>query len=443
MTYFVPEQNVNALRKIAAKLMAKAAKLGSDLSITVTQNYKDMPLVVPSRSGMHPEVKRYVRTYEVLVTGTQPSENGWKFIGTVEAVEDGNILRLVPGVSVPESFRTLAPGCDHCKAKRNRRDCYLVQNTVNGNIMQVGSSCLQDFIGNAAQKITRLTNLWLNVDDVCTSYESRDGSNGSYTGSDYRYSMREFLAYVAVAVSRFGFMSRKASDTIREKAEAEGRTAHVATTASRAVSALMNDTSCDTCFTPSQEEMKAGYELADNAQAWLMMTYGTPLDMDTESVDDLTAWSLDQNLPRPGLNDFEYNLFTVGKSATVTLKNAGIAAYVIEAYRKAHNLVERRSDKTAESKHIGTVGERMRRVTVTCDRVFTGDSAFGTYHIFTLSTPDGNCLTWKTSSPDLVVGESYVVDATVKKHDEFRGKKQTVLSRVKIIEEIVALQKAA
>lgn len=70
-----------------------------------------------------------------------------------------------------------------------------------------------------------------------------------------------------------------------------------------------------------------------------------------------------------------------------------------------------------------------------------------TVHIYTFADEDGNCYVWKTQSflgleredeEGLVkkdyqeIGDVVTVKATVKEHSEFRGVKQTVLTRVKV-----------
>lgn len=68
----------------------------------------------------------------------------------------------------------------------------------------------------------------------------------------------------------------------------------------------------------------------------------------------------------------------------------------------------------------------------------------GIRHIYTLRDEDGNCLVWKTQKVidfydkesdewiDAEVGDTIEMKATVKEHSEYKGTKQTVITRPKI-----------
>lgn len=72
----------------------------------------------------------------------------------------------------------------------------------------------------------------------------------------------------------------------------------------------------------------------------------------------------------------------------------------------------------------------------------------GARHIYTFRDADGNCLVWKTANPlgmwsededgyekwvEAEVGGKVTLKATVKDHDEYKGTKQTVLTRAKVM----------
>ena len=72
----------------------------------------------------------------------------------------------------------------------------------------------------------------------------------------------------------------------------------------------------------------------------------------------------------------------------------------------------------------------------------------GTRHIYTFRDEDGNCYVWKTANPlgmwgedvdgyekwvEAEVGGKVTLKATVKEHGEYKGIKQTVLTRAKVL----------
>jgi hypothetical protein len=86
----------------------------------------------------------------------------------------------------------------------------------------------------------------------------------------------------------------------------------------------------------------------------------------------------------------------------------------------------------SKSEWVGEVKQRMRDLKVTLSSARACSSAYGTSIMFTFDY-NGNTLIWFTSCPpdeeDAVVGNEYLLTGTVKKHDTYRGVKQTYLNR--------------
>ena len=95
--------------------------------------------------------------------------------------------------------------------------------------------------------------------------------------------------------------------------------------------------------------------------------------------------------------------------------------------------------RKAISQYVGEVGERMNFIGEYEKRAwFTFRNPFGqeeTMYVHTFKTPEGNKLVWKTSSNGLGLiseGSSVDIKGTVKGHSEYKGEKQTVLTRCKV-----------
>lgn len=91
------------------------------------------------------------------------------------------------------------------------------------------------------------------------------------------------------------------------------------------------------------------------------------------------------------------------------------------------------------SQYVGTVGEKIT-LTAKYDhcawyetKSFKGWGT-DTVYIHTFITPEGNLLVWKTGIGNIKVdeGDSVQITATVKEHSEYKGDKQTILTRCKI-----------
>lgn len=88
------------------------------------------------------------------------------------------------------------------------------------------------------------------------------------------------------------------------------------------------------------------------------------------------------------------------------------------------------------SEYEGEIKERLRNLETTFVQKYTFDGFYGTTNVFTFKHGE-NILTWMTSScPEIEVGEKILLTGTVKKHQEYKGIKQTVLSRCIIKKEM-------
>lgn len=86
------------------------------------------------------------------------------------------------------------------------------------------------------------------------------------------------------------------------------------------------------------------------------------------------------------------------------------------------------------SRWIAAVGDRVT-VAVEVIAVSDGESEWGGYRFHALRDRDGNLLCWRSTSEYFQVGDKLTGKATVRKHGEFRGEKQTELTRCTLTRE--------
>ena len=155
---------------------------------------------------------------------------------------------------------------------------------------------------------------------------------------------------------------------------------------------------------------------------------------DEPSFTDLQPWGKGQD----GDSDFAYNMRTVANSDAITWKQGGIAAYLIEGYRrdKAREIEREVVAKAqADSEWIGVEGQRVTVPAATVTRVSEHESQWGVSFLVSMLDQAGNVVNTWTSAPwaeDLEAGEILDVTGTIKKLDEYRGVKQTTLTRVRV-----------
>lgn len=92
------------------------------------------------------------------------------------------------------------------------------------------------------------------------------------------------------------------------------------------------------------------------------------------------------------------------------------------------------ADPTDDSVHMYTVGERVRGLTLKVYKVWEGPG----YTMHTLVDDDNNVFMWTTSSRTLPLDAQVIMDVTIKEHTEYKGIKQTVLTRPRIKEVVEA-----
>lgn len=87
------------------------------------------------------------------------------------------------------------------------------------------------------------------------------------------------------------------------------------------------------------------------------------------------------------------------------------------------------------SKYMYNIKDRVE-IKLIKEDVFGYNTQYGYMHIYILKDKEGNTYKWNTSSTlDMEDEKWYTVKATVKAHEEYKGEKQTVLTRCKIQED--------
>lgn len=146
ITRVLPSFRLEALDALLKKLGKKAGKLGvaaPTYKVTATEvrdvSDTDVPHLV--------EFSTVEVAYEVI-----RKAGDWTFLAKIEFADmvDGTPRNKVSGVNLSEDhakrFITTHMVCQHCGINRKRNATYMVQD-CNDKTLQVGSSCLQDFLG--------------------------------------------------------------------------------------------------------------------------------------------------------------------------------------------------------------------------------------------------------------------------------------------------------
>lgn len=127
-----------------------------------------------------------------------------------------------------------------------------------------------------------------------------------------------------------------------------------------------------------------------------------------------------------------------------TNMNAGMLTSLIPTYRRAMDKKRREQAKASEkvSEYMFNVGER-----VSTDAIFEDYFTFSTYSVYSRDgevvkvvykfNVNGNTLVWITEKADLInnihKGQKVCLTGHVREHSEYRGTKQTVMTRCKVV----------
>lgn len=405
----IPEHNLPKLTERIEKLNRRASKLGCPQILYFVGDSYFLHL---DRNGDETQDQtkavRSIRMFKVAVVGESPKLNGWIFVAKLQHEDGANILRIAPTFEgqLPQGYRTSASICDHCQTDRNRKDTYVVMNEA-GEFKQVGRNCLRDFLGHvSAQAAAEWAEVLFDLSDICNGF-------GGLGGSLFYVPLETLLAQVAHICKTSGYVTRKQAQ------EEWGRTA----TPHMLFNLNTNSRVADELKSLNDSITDAERELAAAAREWA------------------------QGISPEGASDFEWNLRTMAGKDAVSYREVGIAAYVVPAYLRH---LETEADRLAREaraeaarlareargvpEFIGTVGQRQEfDLTVKLTRTF--ETQFGTSTMVIFEDANGNTAKWFASgcvTADWEAGQSYHVKATVKGHEEYKGRPETQLSRVAV-----------
>lgn len=392
-TYRVPAQNLPYMEEKLDEINKTAAKLGCDPVRVVEVGREEEER--ENAAG----VKYTVEFVLFVLEGTTPKFAGWHLVAVVEMLGNERLVKTVPGLECPMSFRQGGMTCDHCQCDRRRTKVLVLQHE-DGRYVQVGKSCVKDFLGGTSPEgIMSWAEIILSLDRTCAEAESE----GCLGGARYMPSIEEYLATVAVCIRRMGWVSAKMA---QESFETKTTTAYLA---------WMICTDIKNKFVREmivEKELKAeerDIELADKALEWA------------------------RSLPKDA-GDYLYNLGVACRSGVCTFKTIGLIASSISAYQREQDRIEELNIKGREprlSEHIGEIKER-RGFTVTVKAMKGFESSFGLKTLVRMHDAEGRTLIWWASGEVewMEVGKQYEITGTIKDHDEYKGWKQTVLQRV-------------
>lgn len=392
----LPVGNDEDFMKKCASMQKRAARLGStpftvavlgdcNESRRVTTVYTDYTGVDREKSVSVSVVMRY---YSIV--GVLPSLPGFEFLGVVEFDGGAAIIRAVPGKSIPTEYRAGSNRCDHCNKNRCRAEAIIVGEIATGRTLQVGKSCVKDFLGHDMKELTAALEFQSYIDQTY-----REESSGESYGKGVMW-LEHYMAIVVAVINQDDGAYRPSSFDN--------------STVSKARYAYMNTRKAqDDGLVLTERE----YEVA---KAYI------------NQARELFATKTD-------LSDYEYNLSHGVSRDGFSMSLAGVLASLPKYLSKT--AAPAKKEAAASSIHVGEVGTKVEMV-LTYERTISFDGSYGTNHFHFFKNGD-NIVKWSTNKGmwvesayrHLNEGETIKVNATIKAHDEYKGVAQTVITRAK------------
>lgn len=402
--FSIHESNLERLQKKIGRIRNKCHKYGCDFAYAeVGEEFKTRT----DDNGVE-HVERYVI---VEAEGTA-KVNGWKFLGTINRTDAGNILRLMSDeVVVPEYYYNCEPECEHCHSRRHRKETYLVYNEETKEFKQVGSSCLNDFTnGLSAEAVANYISLF----DELIEGEAP----GESWGGKVWYEIPEVLTYAVDFVQNIGYASTYITDDYGDR--------------------MFNPNSTKSWVSDAidYKQGRAGRIARERIEDYMDRYHPNYQSEDlANKVSTIIDWFKSVDCKD---NNYMHNLQVLANSDYCEYKELGYVVSMVVTYNKHIAQEAEKARKASElakeaeaSAYVGAVGDKIVVENPTFTAITGWDTQFGYTTRYKITDEFGHVFMWDTSS--YIEDPSYYIPVsikgTVKKLDEFRGVKQTWLTR--------------
>lgn len=367
------------------RLQRRAKRLGIAISYKViSESVEEVAVFLVDENGKHRNGNQntLVSLVEISNDAARVASSGWSYGAMIEHLGAGNMVWAREGFQPTARFQTAPPTCEHCQVFRGRKKTFLL--TRGDELVQVGSTCLHDFLGNdKASDVVACFEFTGELVRLLSGYveSERDG----YQGATDVYDVRKLLAFAIAAVDSFGWTSRRMAD------EHGGLS------------------TCDSALQLAGSN-RAGHLLTDYVyeRADAVLDYYCNL-----SDDDC-------------IESFNANARLVSRLGYCTRRGAGLVCALYTCHKRA---LEKAAEDAvmAVSHHVFEIGQRVD-VEATVKRIISFDGHYGRSYITLLADIEGNILK-ATRLPNATEGDKVKFKATVAAHEYYRDVAQTKLQR--------------
>lgn len=421
---WIPTYQIPKVKKFISKNKKKAKQLGLDIpNIKIMDEVRVFPVprYTTDRFGNTGSAEYLnIDKQEVRIEGDVPVLDNWFFLASISHEEGPqgeriNIVKTSPYLEAEDEqflrsqikeLSECEPNCEHCNVNRERNNTFLVKHVESGEVKQVGSTCVDDFLGDKS------------LDKALAIFKLESIMNTDWDGvyeEDFeagRINSKFLPIRLVVAVSdyinsNFGFTPSSQMDGANSL---------------RMVQAFHQPTK------EIQEIIDAHYLCQDNRHI--------------KRAEELMEWLKESDL---GSGTYIANSQGIIKRGYANISDRfdlGVTASWPHVYNK--HLEKVNELKGSKNEHFSEVKKR-GCLKLRCSEIQEKQYAQFPYVRYSLKDDDGRTFQWKTSfssDPGLEIGKTYSMVGTIKAFDEFNDVKITQLARCAQIEECDPSEKA-
>ena len=417
--------------------------------------------------------------YDLTIATVIKPEDEWIILGTFDYVD--NLLKPAPGQQIPTEMVNMSKSeCDHCHKNIYRKKTVFIKKIKDNSIIKVGGTCIKNYLGYDYEKVLEY------LTDVSFLSESWDNNFGGgfddyeYGGGGYiedEVPAKEIIRYYIWWYNNRGYMSKATAEKINNKKLEEFSSQNPGKNAydsfdftSKLVKSTSSAVQGDVWYANTPPRRERDNERAFSEWQNFCDTYYERLETIREN-DPLIQKVIDF-IDSEKENNFLFNASNMIKSGSVKTRLINYISgacsfyfgklYAEEQKRKAETEVK---TVVKESEWVGVVGEKTKLENLEIIHIGGFETQYGWSNVYKLKDQNGNIFTKfgtinpkfvvkkKEKSPEpepiddtnyddgervednfindgVVVGDVISALAEIKKHDEYMGKKQTVLGRL-------------
>jgi hypothetical protein len=407
--YIIPKEVVSILLDKFDKINKKRLKLIEKGRIS-----KDLPEIILNFEDINDEISEKITENEKYTDAFKrefvenkenhlkvsvgslelPNLNDWKVLGMLEKNPETSsytVTSFNENSPVPNSYREADPcQCDHCGYSRRRNSTFVIENTESEEIMQVGKSCMKDFV--KSEEVEMLM-FYSSVQTVLDEFDPDGVSGGRPIFSIHK---KDYLAACNMIMRETsGFVSAKNCDPyINRPATSVGALHKIEPFY------LGNFIRQRTDRYASESDKAAMFAYRD-------MINGLEItDIDYKAADDAIQWFKDHP-PTNDSSEFEFNMHAVMTNDSMFLYRGenGRVCYALEYINKQGienqnklDFLKRKKETLSTPPYIGNEKGKIESLEVNLTGLDYKDSEYGTSYIYYLETRDGRNLKWSASN---------------------------------------------